>query len=387
MTLIDVAIVGGGIGGLCTATALVERGYENIAVFEKERNSFEGQSGHNSGVIHSGAYYEPGSLKARLCVEGNRRMYETCARYSVAHRRTGKLVVATRTDQFGALEELSKTARENGVSGSIDGEKMRMLTADEIQEYEPNIRAKAALYVPSTGIFDAVEYCTKMKQRAEKDEKTVFYGAEVMNIEAHDNWFNLRIQYRDGTTDTVRSRFLVNAAGVHADDIGRMIHPEFPYTFVPQRGEYFSFRSGKRPELHMKGHCVYPVPLLADDGKMVSLGIHLTPTFDGDKMLVGPTATLIQDKKKDTQEFEPRSLFFERVQPFLPGLQEEDLAQDQFGITMRIFTLPYNRVTDFVIEPDHYFPHAIHMIMPSPGFTSAEPAGEYTADLVDEMNK
>lgn len=389
-------IVGGGVVGLSTARALAERGY-SVAVFEQGRTSVEGQSGHNSGVIHSGAYYEPGSLKARLCVEGNQHMYETCARYGVPHRRTGKLVVATRTDQFGALEELSQTARENGVPSSIDGEKMRILTRDEVKKYEQNIRAKAALHIPSTGIFDPAEYCKMMKRRADdankENDRTVFYETTVTAIEAHENWFDIRLRYRDGKTDTVRTRFLVNAAGVHADEIGRMIHPEFRYTFVPQRGEYFSFRANRRPELNMNGHCVYPVPLVADDGKMVSLGIHLTPTFDGDKILVGPTAIVVQHKEQAEQtgdkekEFLPAAWFSEQVQPFVPGLQEEDLTQDQFGITMRVFTLPHNRVTDFVIEPDHYFPRAIHMIMPSPGFTSAEPAGNYGADLIDEMNR
>lgn len=396
MTMVDAGIVGGGVVGLSTARALGERGY-SVAVFEQGRTSVERQSGHNSGVIHSGAYYDPGSLKARLCVEGNRRMYETCARDGVPYRRTGKLVVATRTGQFGALEELSRTARENGVPSSVDGERMRILSAGEIRKYEPNVSAKAALYIPSAGIFDPAQYCKMMKRRAEEKnttmDRTVFYETTATAIEAHEKWFDIRLRYRDRKTDTVRTRFLVNAAGVHADEVGRMIHPEFPYTFVPQRGEYFSFRSSRRPELNMNGHCVYPVPLVADDGKMVSLGIHLTPTFDGDKILVGPTAVVVQHKKQTEQtgekekEFLPASWFSEQVQPFLSGLREEDLNHDQFGITMRVFTLPHNRVTDFVIEPDRYFPRAIHLIMPSPGFTSAEPAGNYCADLIDEMNR
>ncbi len=261
----DVAIVGGGILGLATARELQRRheGLE-VVVFEREDAIAQHQTGNNSGVIHAGIYYAPGSLKARLCVEGARDLYALCEERDIPHERCGKVIVATREDELPALDELERRGRANGVPG------LRRLSAGELREVEPHATGIAALHSPATGIVDFGAVA-----RALADDATVVTGCAVES--ARDGV----VAHSQGQT---RARAAVFCAGAWADRLARASGAPADPRIVPFRGAYLKLAPERR-EL-VRG-LIYPVP----DPRLPFLGVHLTRHIDGE-VLVGPTALM-----------------------------------------------------------------------------------------------
>lgn len=270
---VDVAVVGGGIVGLATARSLLRHGAGDVVVLEAEDRVGVHQTGHNSGVIHSGLYYAPGSLKARLCALGREAMYRFCREAGVAHRRSGKLVVASRPDERPALEELERRGRENGLEG------LRRLSAKEVAERAPGVAGVAGLWVPQTGITDFAEVARKIAEEVVERGGRVRTGARVGSVASTPG--GLLVETTSGTTSVRR---LVNCAGLHSDRVARMCGVDPGLRIVPFRGDYFRVDA---PPAALTDFPVYPVP----DPRLPFLGVHFTPDLEG-RVEAGPNAAL-----------------------------------------------------------------------------------------------
>lgn len=266
----DVAIVGAGILGLAVAREFARRSPQSsIVVVEKETTVAAHQTGHNSGVIHSGIYYQPGSLKARLCVEGARLMYEYCVEHAIEHSRCGKLIVAVREDELGRLRDL----HERGTANEVPG--LRRVGPEEIREIEPNAVGLAALHSPGTGIVDYAEVCRVIHRELAAAGVQFRFGAEVLAIA--DGVLALA----DGP---IAARRVVVCAGLWADRLARRSGAPADPRVVPFRGSYLRLKPAATPVVR---GMVYPVP----DPTLPFLGVHVTPHIDGNIML-GPTAMM-----------------------------------------------------------------------------------------------
>ena len=269
----DVAIAGGGIVGLATALRLVQRGVRSVVVLEAEDRIATHQTGHNRGVIHSGLYYKPGSLKARLCVEGREAMYAFCAEHGVTHERCGKLVVATADAEVPALAELERRGIANGLTG------LRRLTPAEAREREPHVACVTALLVPDTGIVDYVAVCAAYARRVAAAGGAIITGAALRRARPEGGAI---------VVDTPRGRLacraLVNCAGLQSDRVARACGVDPGVRIVPFRGEYATLAPERR---HLVRHLVYPVP----DARFPFLGVHFTRMVGGG-VEAGPNAVL-----------------------------------------------------------------------------------------------
>src|SRR6185295_4517741 len=269
----DVAVVGGGLVGTATAMALAERGGLSVAVLEAEERLAAHQSGHNSGVIHSGLYYKPGSQKALLCVEGREALYRFCAEEKIGHERCGKLVVATAESELPRLDALLARGRENGLQGveRVDGARMR--------EIEPQVGGLAALWVPETGIADYPAVARAYGRRVEAAGGKVLTGARVTAVTR--DGAGLSIATARGA---VSCGLLVNCAGLQADRVARLAGAPVDVEVVAFRGEYYELVP-ERQDL-VRG-LIYPVP----DPRLPFLGVHLTRMVKGG-VEAGPNAVL-----------------------------------------------------------------------------------------------
>ncbi|MDY0292362.1 MAG: L-2-hydroxyglutarate oxidase [Desulfuromonadaceae bacterium] len=274
MECYDVAVIGGGIVGVATAKALTEQAPgTKVIVLEKEAHLAAHQTGNNSGVIHSGLYYRPGSLKARNCAEGREALYAFCAAEEITHERCGKIVVAVDEGQLPALDELERRGRENGLNG------ITRLTGAELRTYEPHVSGIAGLHVPQTGIVDYTAVTQAFAAKVEQRGGTIRTHAEVQRVERREAGFRLHT-----AAGAVETRFIVNCAGLHSDRIASMCGVEAEVKIIPFRGEYYKLRPEQR---HMVRNLIYPVP----DPKFPFLGVHYTRMVDGG-VEAGPNAVL-----------------------------------------------------------------------------------------------
>lgn len=269
----DFAVVGGGIMGLATARALARGGARRVVVLEAEGDVGAHQSGRNSGVVHSGLYYRPGSLKARLCVEGRSLLERYCAELGVAFERCGKLVVATRPEELPRLDELERRGRANGLAG------VRRVAAGAIGEFEPHVAGLAALHVAETGIVDFAGMCRALAGDVAGAGGAVLTGHAVRAARRVGD--RLVVETAAGE---VRARALVGCAGLHADRVARACGVEPLVRIVPFRGEYHVLAAPRR---NLVRHLVYPVP----DPRFPFLGVHFTRRVNGE-VEAGPNAVL-----------------------------------------------------------------------------------------------
>lgn len=273
----DVAIVGGGIVGLATAREIVQRSPKaTVLLVEKEKHLVQHQTSHNSGVIHAGIYYEPGSQMAALCVEGARRMYEFCEAKGLPYKRVGKLIVATRDSELSILQGLYDRAKANGVEG------LELLSPEQVRKLEPNVRCLQALHSPNTGITDyakvALSFADDFLASGRGQIRT---GFEVTGVDADKE---KGVEVRAKTGEAVKARWLITCAGLQSDYVGYMAGGAKDPTVLPFRGTYHELKPDYR---HIVTRNIYPVP----DPKFPMVGVHLTPRVDG-RVLIGPNAAL-----------------------------------------------------------------------------------------------
>jgi L-2-hydroxyglutarate oxidase len=384
----DVLVIGGGIVGLSTAYAITRAAPgTRVTVLEKEPGPARHQTGRNSGVIHSGIYYRPGSLKARYAVGGAAEMVKFCAEYGIAHAVTGKLIVATERAELPRLHALVQRGRENGIP-------VRELGATQIAEYEPEVRGLAAIHVGTTGVCDFVGVA---RQLAEASGAEIRYGARVERV---DRRTDLGVAVRTSGGDVVRGRVLVNCAGLYCDEVARMTGDEPGVRIVPFRGEYYSLA---RPEL-VRG-LVYPVP----DPAFPFLGVHLTRGIDGG-VHIGPNAVpalaregygwgVVRPREVGATVAWPgvwrmarrhwrygagelrrsvsRGAFTEAVRRLLPAVTSDDLVPAAAGVRAQAVLRDGGLVDDFLIREGA---RAVHVLnAPSPAATASLPIGREVA--------
>lgn len=269
----DIAIIGGGIVGLATAYHLVRHAPDrSVIVVEKEERVAVHQTGRNSGVIHSGVFYAPGSLKARNCRVGREALVAFCEQEDVAYEMCGKVIVAITERERGGLQAIEEKAQTNGVEA-------RRIGPEELRAIEPHTRGVAALHVPRAGIVDYQQMAKRMAERVVEQGHDVRTGAEVRGVQMHRRALTL-----ETTAGPVRARYAVNCAGLYADRIARLCGHDPGVQIIPFRGEYYELRPEARS---LCRHLIYPVP----DPAFPFLGIHFTRMIDG-RVECGPSAVL-----------------------------------------------------------------------------------------------
>lgn len=392
----DVAVIGAGIVGLAVCLSL-KRNHPSlkIAVLDKEPRVAQHQTGHNSGVIHSGIYYRPGSLKARLCVEGRRRMIEFCDTHGILHQQCGKVIVATSQDELGRLEELFRRGIENDVQG------LRQITGAEIRRIEPHAAGVTGLHVPETQIVDYTQVAQAMAADLLAAGLSVRTCHAVSRIDANGDGYTLLTG-----AGTVEADYVVNCAGLYSDRIARQMGVAPPVQIVPFRGEYYFLRPDRR--FLVRG-LVYPIP----DPNLPFLGVHFTPTVHG-AVEAGPNAVFALAREgyshrhihlgelgealtypglralarrhwrtgmaEYVRSFS-KFVFARSLQRLVPEIRRDDLVGRTAGVRAQAVGPAGELIDDFVIEEA---PRAIHVLnAPSPAATASLAIGDHIAGIAD----
>jgi L-2-hydroxyglutarate oxidase len=267
----DVVVIGGGIVGVATARALSLHGRHRVLIMEAEPRLAQHQTGRNSGVIHAGLYYRPGSDKARLCAAGREALYRFCEDHQIPFRRCGKLVVATDQEQIPALDGLEKRAHANGLTG------VQRLDRSGIREREPAANGVAGLWIPQTGIVDFAAVTDALAIDVKDRDGELVLDSRVRKIRRQGDWIRV-----ESPNLEVRGRLLINCAGLHGDRVARLAGVEPQIRLIPFRGEYYE---AEGPATELVRGLIYPVP----DPRFPFLGVHWTRTID-DRVLAGPNA-------------------------------------------------------------------------------------------------
>jgi L-2-hydroxyglutarate oxidase len=388
----EAAIVGGGIIGLATALALVRRGWSRLVVLEAEGDIAQHQTGHNSGVIHSGLYYKPGSHKARDCVAGREAMYRFCEEHGIPHRRCGKVVVATEERELPALEELARRGVANGLEG------LRRLSAGELREHEPHVAGVAGLYVAQTGIVDYTAVARKYAELIRQAGGEVRVNAKVIGVRRLPG--ELAIQTSAGD---VVAQHLINCGGLQSDRIARLCGLDPGLQIVPFRGEYYELAPAKRDLVRW---LIYPVP----DPRFPFLGVHFTRTVHG-TVEAGPNAVLaFRREGYNRWQVSPRDLaellryrgfwrmagkywrmgmeemarsfskraFLRALRRLIPELREEDIRPFGSGVRAQAVEPSGALVDDFRFVVGQRMIHVLNA--PSPAATASLSIGATIAD-------
>jgi glycerol-3-phosphate dehydrogenase len=372
----NIVIIGGGVIG-CAIAMEVSRRWSDVFLLEQLPRVGMATSTRNSGVIHSGLHYPADSLKARHCVEGNRLMYEFCRAHNVAHRNTGKLIVAESDAETARLAPLVECGRGNGVEG------LRIVDRAAVKKREPHIEACAAIEVPSTGIVSAEELVKAYARIATAQGASILTHARVTQLEAKRDSVAVTAEIGDPAEpaslarETIETRCVINSAGLYADEVAAMLG-NTRYRIYPVRGEYCEVN---RSRAYLINALVYPLP----HPQHLSLGVHFTRT-PWDTVLVGPTARYIADKNDYEHDRLPVEAFLEAAKPMLPELRREDLTLAYSGIRPKLVPPGGNEIGDFVITRDPETPCAIQLIgMESPGLTGAQSIARQVAGMAAEI--
>jgi (S)-2-hydroxyglutarate dehydrogenase len=389
----DVTVIGGGVVGMATAMALSNRTDLSMVVLEAEDHLAAHQTGHNSGVIHSGIYYKPGSLKAKNCVEGREAMYRFCEKYNIAHDRCGKVIVALTDAELPQLDNLEKRGKANGL---VD---IRRLTATEVKDLEPHASGLGGIHVPYTGIVDykqVVATYGKIVQEAGCEIRT---SSRVTKVERSTG--NFILQTAKGE---IQTRAIINCGGLQSDRIARMCGVDPKLQIIPFRGEYYEIVKEKE---HLVRNLVYPVP----DPRFPFLGVHFTRMIAGG-IEAGPNAVLAF--KREGYEFGDISIpdlfqygtylgfwkmvlkfwktgigemyrslnkaaFVSALQKLIPEIENKDIHRSGSGVRAQALAPNGALLDDFAIEEDDHMIHVLNA--PSPAATASISIGETIAGM------
>jgi L-2-hydroxyglutarate oxidase LhgO len=394
----DIGIIGAGLIGLATADA-VSRAHRDasIIVVDQADRVAAHQSSHNSGVIHSGLYYAPGSLKASLCVAGRDLMYSFCDEYGIPHHRSGKLVIASDPSEIPALDELERRGRANGLAG------MTRLDAAGIREVEPEAVGITALHVPDAGVVDYSLIAEALASNLTDRAVAIATGTAVVGIEHGETDVTIQTD-----RDPISTGVLINCAGLHSDRVASMAGIEPSVRIVPFRGEYYRLSDDAAGLVRS---LIYPVP----DPRFPFLGVHFTRRIDG-TVEVGPNAVLALGREhyrdappdwKDVREtlrfrgfrrlawthwrsgtrelVRSRSgrLYARDASRLVPGIKADHLLPGGAGVRAQAVTADGALVDDFVIERAGRTIHVVNA--PSPGATACLAIGRHIADELDDV--
>jgi L-2-hydroxyglutarate oxidase LhgO len=365
-----ITIVGAGVVGLACAARLAPD-HPGLVVLERGSRYGLETSSRNSEVIHAGIYSPSGSWKARLCVEGNRRLYEFCAGHDVPHRRTGKIITAASRDQLAKLEELAGSAAANGVD-------LRWLSARETLRLEPRIRSEGALLSESTGIVSAHGLMDALHQQARAAGAIVQLRSELVAVERTSEGYQLTLRAGE-RLESFTSERVINAAGLDADTVASLAGIDVKaagYRLHYCKGSYFSVAPSKAGLI---SRLVYPVP------GTESLGLHAVLGLDG-RLRFGPDVEYLDHRRHDYQvEESKRRQFGDAVSLLFPSIREEDLSPDMAGIRPKL-QARVGPFRDFVVaeESGRRLPGFVNLLgIDSPGLTSALAMAEHVADLIE----
>lgn len=391
----DITIVGGGIVGLATAYQLLNINSSlSVLLLEKESEVAKHQTGNNSGVIHSGIYYKPGSLKAKNCIEGYNLLLNFCEENSVPYEICGKIIVATEESQLKQLEMLYERGNANGLKG------IKYLTKEELKEYEPYVAGIKGLHVPQTGIINYKNVSSKLKKIIEAKGVEIKFNNAVKNIKKENN--NYFIETNSGNYKT---KYLVTCGGLMSDRLAKMTHPEIDFRIIPFRGEYYKLKKEKE---YLIKNLIYPVP----DPAFPFLGVHFTRMLDGG-IEAGPNAVLAFKREgykkqdfniKDTfetfswygfhsiikkywktglEEFYrsfSKKTFVKELKKLIHEVEEVDLEPGGAGVRAQACHKSGGLIDDFLFVEGERILHVCNA--PSPAATSSLAIGKTIADKV-----
>ena len=393
----DIAIIGGGIIGLATAMRITqEHPDQKVVVIEKESVVAQHQTGHNSGVIHAGIYYAPGSQKANFCSTGGRLLREFCDEHGVEYEMCGKIIVAINESEVPGLEELYRRGTANGAEG------LELIGPEELREHEPHVAGVKAIWSPNTGIIDFTKVSEAYSIEMRENGGDLVLDAEVHSISRSNGSVNIQTGAGDFT-----ARNIINCAGLHADKVARMMNVEIGVRIIPFRGEYFSIR----PESsHLVKGLIYPVP----DPSLPFLGVHFTKRING-SVEAGPNAVLALKREGYTktsfslgdtldtftypgfwkmsmkywktgidEQYRSlvKSVFVKSLQTLVPEVTGDDLYAPGAGVRAQVVDDNGALLQDFSIAQTE---GAIHVLSaPSPGATSSLSISRYIVDMAKE---
>jgi len=363
---VDAVVIGAGVVGLACAYELSKK-LDSVVVLEREVGPGREISSRNSGVVHAGIYYPEDSLKTRLCIEGNRRLYAWCEAHEVPHKHTGKLIVATNAEDESRLRAIANHAKAVGAG------ELRLMTGAEAREQEPELRCELALHSPTSGVVDVHELIASLVYEIVESDGMVVYHTAVNEIRKTDEGWLVQ------TTDTTGSQMelladrVVNAAGLSALDVAEksgLPAAERPWRLYPCKGSYFAL-SSEAPKTH--NSLIYPLP--SGGG----LGVHITADIAGMRR-AGPDAEFVDtiDYSVDESRIER---FAEAVARYLPAIRVEHLSPDYSGVRPKLVG-PEGGFADFVITAPASQPGFVHLIgIESPGLTAALAIGSHVSEM------
>ena len=396
MKAYDITIIGGGIVGMAAAMALSKNSKLKIAVIEAESGLARHQTGNNSGVIHSGLYYKPGSLKAQNCVEGRQALYRFCEQHNIAHDRCGKVVVATRQDEIPNLNELERRGKANGLIG------LKRLSSEEIKEYEPHVNGIDGLYVPETGIVDYTQVTEAYARLVKEAGNDILLDTRFKGLVKKDRELVL-----ETNQNPIHTKNLINCAGLHSDRVAKKCGVDPQLKIVPFRGEYYELKPDKH---HLVRNLIYPVP----DPSFPFLGVHFTRMIHGG-VEAGPNAVLAFKREgytkfsfslRDTAETFTypgflrlagkymrtglgefyrsffKNAFVKALQRLIPEITADDIVPGGAGVRAQALEKNGALVDDFRIVQAEHMVHVLNA--PSPAATASISIGEKIAALALE---
>ena len=393
----DIAIIGGGIIGLATAMRLTqELPRQKVVVLEKESGIAQHQTGRNSGVIHAGIYYEPGSQKANFCALGGKMLREFCDNHRIEYETRGKVIVATDESQVSLLDELHRRGIANGAEG------LQIIDKKRLQELEPHAAGVKAIHSPNTGVVNFTEVSEAFASEMTKSGGDLLTDARVQSVSRRDGRLHM-----ETSTGDLSTRFAINCAGLYADAVARMMGADIGVQIIPFRGEYFSIRPERSGLVNGQ---IYPVP----DPRLPFLGVHFTRRIDG-TVEAGPSAVLAFAREgykrssinvgealgtlaypgfwhmsrsywRNGLQEQYRSLvkgsFVRSLQTLVPDIRREDLDSPGAGVRAQAVDRKGRLVQDFAIARTE---DAIHVLnAPSPGATSSLAIGRHIVDMAKE---
>jgi len=390
-----VTIIGAGIVGLATGIKLLEKNPAlEISFIEKENDVALHQTGHNSGVIHSGIYYKPGSLKAENCRRGYKMLLDFCDEHGIEYDICGKVIVATDEREKEYLNVLYERGLENGLEG------IKIISSEELKDYEPHANGVAAIHIPQTGIIDFREVARKFKEVIESKGGQFFFGESVKNIVVESDEVRTITNKSEHSAD-----YLISCAGLQSDRIARMTHPNLDLRIIPFRGEYYKIKEEKR---YLVRNLIYPVP----DPAFPFLGVHFTRMIDGERE-AGPNAVFSFKREgyaktsfdlKDTIESftwpgflkvaskywktglgefyrsYSKTAFVKALQRLLPEISANDLEPGGSGVRAQACDKKGGLLDDFAIVEGYKVTHVCNA--PSPAATASLSIGDYIAEAV-----
>lgn len=372
---VELTIIGAGVIGLSIAAEL-SGVCKDILVLEKNSSFGQETSSRNSEVIHSGIYYPKDSLKAKTCIEGNHLLYELCGKFNIPHKKIGKLIVACVKEEIEDLEKLLDNAKLCGVEG------LRLISAKELENLEPNVKALCGLYSGHTGIVDSHRLMEYFQHRAKENSTLFAYNTEVKAIEKLNSGYKVVVKDANQESFSFKTKVLLNSSGLNSDLVASLVGidiDKFDLRLKYCKGQYFRVNSKKAELIN---HLVYPVPKPKSGG----LGIHATKDLTNGLRL-GPDDTYLNSRELDySVDLKRKDVFYQSVKECLPFIEPNDLSADIAGIRPKLQGKD-EEFRDFVIqdETDKGLPGFINLIgIESPGLTSALAIAKYVGKSLDK---